>query len=295
MKKHLFFLLLILSSCGPSKESKEEIAIITCNIIGESMNMDGVLRLTELNKARKEIGEDPFLGTDEDILFAFKNGICKSLVLNDPMYDSLVLQIKEEERREFERQQAELQRQREEKEEQERKMREESERKRKEDFKRFNDSVAKYFDLYPLRPKLVSISSSGNFNNPIVWLKINCSSSDGFFHEVVVKTKSDEIKKQNVCDGSSLQRYPTEDVLIDVRIEFSNYQGENKSGKTYDPNHPVLSEIESILFRLTGEISYSRLNIHLTDSVRESIYPLNYGLPYFEKFIDIYEVELMVN
>ena len=34
------FLILFLFGCGPTLQEKEEIAIITCNIMGESRNMD---------------------------------------------------------------------------------------------------------------------------------------------------------------------------------------------------------------------------------------------------------------
>jgi len=60
-------ILLMLVGCGPSQKEREEIAILTCNIMGESRNMDASLRIKEINAARKEIGEDRYLDTDENI------------------------------------------------------------------------------------------------------------------------------------------------------------------------------------------------------------------------------------
>ena len=79
-------ILLMLFSCGPSVKEKEEIAVLTCNIMGESGNMDAVFRIKEINGAREQIGEDRFLGTDDEILESFELGLCKELVLNDKKY-----------------------------------------------------------------------------------------------------------------------------------------------------------------------------------------------------------------
>ena len=48
----------MLVSCGPSQKEKEEIAILTCNIMGESRKMDASDRLKEINLAREQIGEE---------------------------------------------------------------------------------------------------------------------------------------------------------------------------------------------------------------------------------------------
>ena len=49
MKRLLLLTAIFLSACGPSNQAKEEIAIITCNIMGESRNMDGAVRIKEIN------------------------------------------------------------------------------------------------------------------------------------------------------------------------------------------------------------------------------------------------------
>lgn len=77
-----------LFSCGMSDAEKEEIAIITCNIMGESRNMDGALRIKEINAAREKIGGKKFLETDEYIKGAMIIGLCEALVLDDPNFFS---------------------------------------------------------------------------------------------------------------------------------------------------------------------------------------------------------------
>ena len=86
MKRLLLLTAIFLTACGPSQEEKEEIAIITCNIMGESRNMDGAVRIKEINAAREKMGEDSFLGSDDAIKQSFKYGLCRELVLNDHDY-----------------------------------------------------------------------------------------------------------------------------------------------------------------------------------------------------------------
>ena len=76
----------VLFSCGMPQAEKEEIAIIACNIVGESRNMDGVMRIKEINAAREKIGEEAFLNKDDIIKESFIYGLCKELVLNDVLY-----------------------------------------------------------------------------------------------------------------------------------------------------------------------------------------------------------------
>jgi hypothetical protein len=45
--------------------------------------MDGSMRIREINAAREKIGEDAFLGSDEDIKTSLMNKLCKELVLNN--------------------------------------------------------------------------------------------------------------------------------------------------------------------------------------------------------------------
>ena len=115
----LILSLMIITSCGPSAEEiaqqeaalelakaqeiakkeqaalelaqaeekrRSDIATVTCNIMAESRNMDGAMRIREINFGREKIGENYYLGNDEGIKEAFEWGLCKELVLNDPEY-----------------------------------------------------------------------------------------------------------------------------------------------------------------------------------------------------------------
>ena len=114
MKKLLALLLLLLplifiTSCGKTPEQKAEIAIISCNILEASLVTDASQRIKEINRAREELSEEPFLGKDNEITEAINYDLCKELVLNDELYkESLQAaieqeQIAEEEAREAER------------------------------------------------------------------------------------------------------------------------------------------------------------------------------------------------
>jgi len=96
MEKLATFIIItvLLSSCGPTLEEREEIAIIACNIIGESRNMDAAMRIREINTARDEIGEAAFLETDETIREAIQYDLCGELVMNDPEYTSKLNDLK---------------------------------------------------------------------------------------------------------------------------------------------------------------------------------------------------------
>ena len=68
--KHIYIALFSLSflySCESSIEERQNIATITCNIMAESRNMDGAMRLKEINSAREKINAEPYLGNDYKI------------------------------------------------------------------------------------------------------------------------------------------------------------------------------------------------------------------------------------
>ena len=92
----LLFTAIFLTACGPSQKEKEELAIITCNII-ESDFMVGAVRIREVNNAREKMGEDAFLDLDDVIKESFEYGLCKELVLNDSNYQENLLAAREAE------------------------------------------------------------------------------------------------------------------------------------------------------------------------------------------------------
>ena len=109
MKRLILLTAVFLTACGPSQEEKRQVAIeqqrieqeaseklaqekarriaaVTCSIMSETRNMDGAVRVRELNDAREKIGGEPFLGGDSAIKLSFDYGLCRELVLNDPDY-----------------------------------------------------------------------------------------------------------------------------------------------------------------------------------------------------------------
>ena len=92
--------LIFLLSCAPSPEEKEELSIITCNILRDSQSIDAGTRIKEVNETRNKIGEEKYLLPDANILEAIKYDLCEELVLNDPDYQNkLSAAISEEELR----------------------------------------------------------------------------------------------------------------------------------------------------------------------------------------------------
>ena len=102
--------ILLLSACGPSQEEiaeqerlaeeakvaelkqRSDLATVTCNFMAESRNMDAAMRIKEINSARERLGEDFYLGTDAGIKESLEYGLCRELVLNDPDYNSKLLE-----------------------------------------------------------------------------------------------------------------------------------------------------------------------------------------------------------
>ena len=99
MKKIIFFLLIFsLFGCGLSDKEKDNIADITCAIMVETRNMDSSIRVKEINRARKELGEEPYLDGDRGIVESFRYDLCSELVKNDKNYYNQINSLKERER-----------------------------------------------------------------------------------------------------------------------------------------------------------------------------------------------------
>ena len=101
IKKELFIFpisLLLIASCGKTLEEKAEVAIISCNILEASPVTDASGRIKEINRAREELNEEPFLGKDDEIIEAINNNLSKEIVLNDEHYGESLLTAIEQER-----------------------------------------------------------------------------------------------------------------------------------------------------------------------------------------------------
>ena len=90
MKRLLLLTVFFLTACGPSQEEKQQIATIACNVMAESTTMDGAMKIKEVNQAREQIGEPPFLSNSNMIQESIKYNFCESLVLNDPKYSEML-------------------------------------------------------------------------------------------------------------------------------------------------------------------------------------------------------------
>ena len=85
-KNLIVFTTIFLIGCGPSFEEKQNIAKITCNLLGESRLVESVFRIQLMNEAREEMGEKPFISSDDVIRESISYGLCEELVLDDPNY-----------------------------------------------------------------------------------------------------------------------------------------------------------------------------------------------------------------
>lgn len=101
MKRLLLLTIILLTACGPSPEEKKNIAAVTCSIMSETGNMDGAVRVREMNDAREKLGGEPFLDGDEAIQESFEFGLCQELVLDDSYKE--ILQPLKDAKRERER------------------------------------------------------------------------------------------------------------------------------------------------------------------------------------------------
>ena len=85
----VMIVLCLIAGCGMSEEERVNTATYTCNVMGESRNMDAAFRIKELNAARTKIGGSMYLGTDDQIKESFEYGLCLSLVLEDSYEEKL--------------------------------------------------------------------------------------------------------------------------------------------------------------------------------------------------------------
>ena len=86
----------LLTGCGQSQDEKERIAAVTCAVMRESRNMDGAVRVKEMNEARVKMGSEPFLDGDDVIKEALEYGLCQGLVLGT--YDESLQSLKDAKR-----------------------------------------------------------------------------------------------------------------------------------------------------------------------------------------------------
>ena len=196
----IFFPAALMLGCGPSPQEKKEIAIITCNVMGESRKMDAAMRIKEINEARDKIGEAPFLQPDNAIKEAFEYGLCKELVLNDS-YDAKLNKLKR------------LEEQREKKEAEARRIREEklarraAERKKKAEAEReeaqeqWRSALMEVLRKRNYRPEIIKV----DFDEKYQWFRFffNCAEIEGFRYTLgVVLSDNLGVLEESEREGS---------------------------------------------------------------------------------------------
>lgn len=67
----LVLLTFVLVGCGMSQQERQNIAALTCSVMGESFNIDRVFRINQINAAREKLGESPYVGGDDGIQQSF--------------------------------------------------------------------------------------------------------------------------------------------------------------------------------------------------------------------------------
>ena len=145
----LSLLSILLVGCGMSEEERQNIAAVTCSIIGETRNFESARRVALVNESRSRLGEPPFLDGDDLIKLSVEYGGCPELVLNSPDYFQNIIELMQQQKEverlvenrkrqlEFDRQHSEIMRAR----EQEREKRESAENQRKLDHDKFRDLI----------------------------------------------------------------------------------------------------------------------------------------------------------
>jgi len=89
MNKILVILsLVLLVSCGPSQEEKQQQAVITCNVIEATKRMDIASTIREINTTRETIGESLFVDGSDIVENAVFFGLCEEMVINEDNWEN---------------------------------------------------------------------------------------------------------------------------------------------------------------------------------------------------------------
>ena len=194
------------------QKRRNDLATLTCNIMGESRNMDAAMRIKEINAARERLDEDLYLGTDEGIKVSFEYGLCKELVLNDPDYDSKLLSIltaiAEQEAEALERRRVAAEKREEEariaREKREEEARIAAEKKAKIIAKNraiYTDAVIGVLEEFPIKPPTLKGLFMGLsiLDRPVIEVEYYCTGIKGLNIDVIVKFKDNigEVRKNN--------------------------------------------------------------------------------------------------
>ena len=251
-------------------EDKRDLSIVTCNIISETKNIDVASKIKEINLARKQMGEDLFLGSAKEIDTSFKYDLCVELVLNDDEYE-LKLQKAVEIEKEEERL-ARIQR-------------EEEERQIAENMAAYSSAVNNILKNYQPEPTLDSVSMGYRSYEYDFDIRIDCKNMKGLqFHLMVTfkdnigKLKS-KLERCGYWSSHTIDMSPqyvpfaTDISWTDRIADIAKYESEN------DP----MEFIDTITLRLVNVINRFDFAHNLSDGpekkeIMRLINPATYNL-----------------
>ena len=286
----IFYLipLILLTACGPSPEEKQNIAIITCNVMGESRNMDASMRIKEINLAREKIKAEPYLKGDAEILESFEYGLCVELVLADTEYENKIFAINEVIRISEEKAAEEARVAREKAAEEARVAAEKARKEKIANTKVYTLAVTKVFEDYP--PNLI-FKSFGmgvtSLDHETINVNFGCENLHGLSYTIFVVFKNNigQLKK-----NSSIGHCPRgakEESL--TNYSFIKDEGWNEDiEEVFYTNNPK-DQIESIYLQLEGGVYLDYYKENFNDRIvardlSKKMDPETYGLNYGEKF-----------
>ena len=280
MKIYIPFLLIALTACGPSPEEKQNIAIITCNIMGESINMNASMRIKEINSARTRINADPYLSGDAAIKEAFRYGLCEELVLDDPEYKNklstlieaqrIATKIAEEAAAEKEKIAAEK-----------------AKKEKIANTRAYTSEVIKVFKEYPPNPILDTFKMDlDSFGNEYIEVIFSCENLTGLSGFLIIDFKNDigQLKEMFFCTGNYGFK------------QITNYGFESDAdvGWTRDIEDVFYKDnpkdyVNLIYIKLLGKVNLDEYKRHFTKirdqrDLLKRIDPKTYGLESYDNF-----------
>ena len=280
MKIYIPFLLIALTACGPSPEEKQNIAIITCNIMGESINMNASMRIKEINSARTRINADPYLSGDAAIKEAFRYGLCEELVLDDPEYKNKLSTYREAQRiatKIAEEAAAEK----------ERIAAEKAKKEKIANTRAYTSEVIKVFKEYPPNPILDTFKMDlDSFGNEYIEVIFSCENLTGLSGFLIIDFKNDigQLKEMFFCTGNYGFK------------QITNYGFESDAdvGWTRDIEDVFYKDnpkdyVNLIYIKLLGKVNLDEYKRHFTKirdqrDLLKRIDPKTYGLESYDNF-----------
>ena len=282
------------------QKRRNDLATITCNIMGESRNMDAAMRIKEINSSRERLGEDLYLGTDEGIKQSFEYGLCRELVLNDPEYNSKLLSIMKaiaeqeaeaaERRRVAAEKRAEEARIAQEKAEEEARIAAEKKAiETKKNIKTWSENIKKVLNDYPIEANLTyaTFEFGALEERETIEYFHTCKNLKGLTFDTVFVFKNNrgEIRKKGSSIGScpslyeTLQNYPSLYQTFPEQVVDLFYEGKLPSEEVF----------ESVYIELTGDIYWNYYSDNFKDpktkrEIEKIVKKENYNLPYNAKF-----------